>query len=849
MSKPLSMLTAIDYWLENLMNDIPVIEFCYHINGIVQKYEEVKTENIPCLNGSNFSPSAIYDYMQYMISFLKENTTIVGHTYWLFKGKDEDTVNLYDLTTLYTESLTDSPNPFTIPVTILLYRVAHKLLKHNPESRKPINTVNIILLLNNILKLLDKTKYPEIIVFVNYMQLDIYNKMYIDSLRTNDLNYCDDCSDTCHAFNVIPPYFYENYEIVSHEKKSIFQISEYLTSKYNLKPVDKCLYKALYYIGGILSCLQNLKKDKDIMVCNIKTSSGTRHIITNLISEVIASNKKNYKGMKKKNQYQDFKNLEDIESYIITELISMSWIDSLNVQNSDLDNFNLTQLLYENAFKIYFILGEKCYASKNFGISVNYIRRSLECKLRVSNNKVFDSFEDMLEHCGNCFSSIVSSWDKIEQYISEIESDEMFDSELREMLLHNSSEHCINKNLNIIPAKIIKSKESILSLAEHCYSRALLLTTDKKNILNKRMGFVYNEYTTFYMNEIIMAIQTNTPLTPIKLKWLIKKSKHYFTLGSDIFKDQGDLTNFTRIGLNFANLNVSIYTQNKCSKYQNSINEFMKYDNLLLKAIKVYEKILSEFNNNRSYNPSLWDDVNYELFSILHYLSVQKYSELQPDSTRSQQKCIIDSFNKALSYCDLKNDTPNRFQYEYRSAHIHSNLASLFSNHLEEYISNKSPEIGSVLLQIELYYNISYETYLKINCTFDCLNVLIEMIKLDMGFIDGKIDTQHEEKHVKSIIKKLRKYDTVFQMFLENKDYDLNFETIKLNFLKILHQNVCFLLKCMIKLGLTRTSKWLSDNVDQLKSIYKELLRNIIGDNNYLQLKIAINQLSSFSDN
>lgn len=55
------------------------------------------------------------------------------------------------------------------------------------------------------------------------MLLDIYNKMYIDSLRTNDLNYCDDCSDTCHAFNVIPPYFYENYEIVWHEKKSIFQ--------------------------------------------------------------------------------------------------------------------------------------------------------------------------------------------------------------------------------------------------------------------------------------------------------------------------------------------------------------------------------------------------------------------------------------------------------------------------------------------------------------------------------------------------------------------------------------------------------------------------------------------------
>lgn len=61
-------------------------------------------------------------------------------------------------------------------------------------------------------------------------------------------------------------------------------------------------------------------------------------------------------------------------------------------------------------------------------------------------------------------------------------------------------------DLNVIPAKIIKSKESMLSLAEHCLSRALLLTKNNKNILNKRMGFVYNEYTAYYMNEIISKL-------------------------------------------------------------------------------------------------------------------------------------------------------------------------------------------------------------------------------------------------------------------------------------------------------------------------------------------------------
>jgi len=86
MSEPLSMLTGIDYWLDNLMCDIPETELCYHINGIVQKYKVIKTEELPCLNGSTFSPKNVSDIMQNTLSFLKSNANRVGHTYWLFKG-------------------------------------------------------------------------------------------------------------------------------------------------------------------------------------------------------------------------------------------------------------------------------------------------------------------------------------------------------------------------------------------------------------------------------------------------------------------------------------------------------------------------------------------------------------------------------------------------------------------------------------------------------------------------------------------------------------------------------------------------------------------------------------------
>lgn len=83
-------------------------------------------------------------------------------------GKNDDIVKLYDLTSLCSESLVEGrcegQNPFTIPVAMLLYRVARNL-KHNPDDGRPSSPVAIQILLNNCLKLLNKTKYPQVIYF------------------------------------------------------------------------------------------------------------------------------------------------------------------------------------------------------------------------------------------------------------------------------------------------------------------------------------------------------------------------------------------------------------------------------------------------------------------------------------------------------------------------------------------------------------------------------------------------------------------------------------------------------------------------------------------------------------
>lgn len=55
----------------------------------LQKYEMIKTEDIPHLENSTFSTRVVKDIAQNILSFLKSNCTKEGHTYWLFKGEND----------------------------------------------------------------------------------------------------------------------------------------------------------------------------------------------------------------------------------------------------------------------------------------------------------------------------------------------------------------------------------------------------------------------------------------------------------------------------------------------------------------------------------------------------------------------------------------------------------------------------------------------------------------------------------------------------------------------------------------------------------------------------------------
>ncbi|GFS03137.1 erythroid differentiation-related factor 1-like [Elysia marginata] len=151
---PISILTGLDYWLDNLMSNVPEVAMCYHINGFVQKYEVIKTEDIPNLENSSFDPNEVLDIAQNIMSFIKCNAAKQGHTYWFYKSENDEMVKLYDLTDLCKDKKEAEENPFTVPVGLLCHRVAGNLRtsgqRRNADSKA---------MFENCLRLLDDTKY------------------------------------------------------------------------------------------------------------------------------------------------------------------------------------------------------------------------------------------------------------------------------------------------------------------------------------------------------------------------------------------------------------------------------------------------------------------------------------------------------------------------------------------------------------------------------------------------------------------------------------------------------------------------------------------------------------------
>nr|XP_033341580.1 erythroid differentiation-related factor 1 isoform X1 [Megalopta genalis] len=546
MTKPINVLTGIDYWLDNLMCNVPEVVMCYHLHGIVQKYELIKTEDLPNLDHSKFSPKVIRDVAQNILSFLKNNATKAGHTYWLFKGKDDDVVKLYDLTSLCNDvSDEKGQNPFTVPVAMLLYRVARNM-KYSSDYHRQQGTIRM--LLKNCVQLLTKEKYPQIVTSAHFMLSDLYVPSDTDPASPGLSDQSDE-DDTQSESSTNHDNEKDEEEIENEETAikslTLANIKEHRDSdepKYKPPPIsgtveERCL-AALEHVCQGLECLhyfpteesseeertkaeQEEKKRKEYEETHLNLAKPFQAIPMTYSplkdekkgshsGESSLTSSPNHKKNRKKNRKSDKIVLkeEPVEN-VAKALQCKVKVDTLPTwqapKKSDNISWNahLKTLLYEKASLIFAVLAENEYVNKNYGASLRYMLAVLRCQkilelfCGIINCK---SISYLLGRAGDCCFMTVQDWCNIEKHRSDYE----MKNEAEEKIVE---EICKVEDLDSSDAKLLpqhlQSLESTLVASYKCYEKALLLEPseiDRNNLL-RRLGNIHNELGVLYMNQ------------------------------------------------------------------------------------------------------------------------------------------------------------------------------------------------------------------------------------------------------------------------------------------------------------------------------------------------------------
>lgn len=156
-SRQVTPLNWLEAWLDNVMASVPELAICYHQNGVVQGYELLKNDDIFLLKGVSddgtpaFHPQVVQQNGLAVLRFIQDNCKQDPGAYWLYKGAEEDVIQLYDLSILpekHTAGDHRSPcGPMSsfidkgrkeslFSLGTLLYRVAHRMsLSKVPSNR------------------------------------------------------------------------------------------------------------------------------------------------------------------------------------------------------------------------------------------------------------------------------------------------------------------------------------------------------------------------------------------------------------------------------------------------------------------------------------------------------------------------------------------------------------------------------------------------------------------------------------------------------------------------------------------------------------------------------------------
>ncbi|KAM6915799.1 erythroid differentiation-related factor 1 [Xenentodon cancila] len=872
-NKPINILTGIDYWLDNLMCNVPELVMCFHVNGIVQKYEMIKTEDIPHLENSTFSTRVVKDIAQNILSFLKSNCTKEGHTYWLFKASGSDIVKLYDLTTLCEEAEEGKcQNPFTLPVAVLLYKVASNLVLKARQNRKHYGTIRTLLL--NCVKLLDQERHPQIIASAYYVLSELFqldeppeedgeeslraggsedsysdedreeeeeeDDLTEDSDENGSYSSCSQPQDDSKAVAVIRSVV----ELSVPEKyKSTHQIRPSCALPVSQDKEERCRHVLSYVLKGLKAVDGSIKKESDLPAADPNTPIPLKYNDGNANGASA--------GEKGISLLLERAGPVPVDQKIPTRsgMIPGSWQHRMKLQ------------LFLKASKAYYVLSDAATNLLKYGRALRYIKLSMQCYdaycsvIATLHPQVLQFHSQCLSLCGDIQLMLAQNANNRAAYLEEYSYQTKEDQEILHSLHRESSCQAFS-----MATDLAMDPEYQLFVSSKCYEAAYELlisealkdhSSDQLSQVLKRLGNIRNEMGVYYMNQAAAAQTEKEAKSPVSTaeQELWKKSFSFFEKGMKDFEAIRDSTNTALLLCNTGRL-MRICAQAHCSvSADENRGEFSPEEALYYnKAIDYYLQAMKSLASRQSH-PAVWDSVNWELSTSYFTLAtlLQDYAPLSRKAQEQIEREVTEAMMKSLKYCDLQTESARQPLYQYRAATIHHRLASMYHSCFRNQVGDEHLRKQHRSLA-ELHYSKAVSLFLSLkDAPCELLRTLLERVAFAEFTMAGQsssiaklksltaaLETMTETRHAFRLIYKelqeeqeeqaeVRPSPDVASSSASGLDVQ---EVIKL--IGVFEPSFSFLLLQMIKL-MTTLKRKPSNKDDELlkayKTVYSKLLR------------------------
>ncbi|KAL0964477.1 hypothetical protein UPYG_G00324380 [Umbra pygmaea] len=732
------------------MCNVPELVMCFHVNGIVQKYEMIKTEDIPDLDNSTFSTRVVKDIAQNILSFLKSNCTKEGHTYWLFKASGSDIVKLYDLTTLCEEAAEEKcQNPFTLPVAVLLYKVASNMMLKKNQNRKHYGTIRTLLL--NCVKLLDEERHPQIIASAHYMLAELFQldepseevgggeslpaggseDSYSDDDEeeedqedlpedSDENGSCGTTSDTHDDSKAVAIIKSVGELSVPEKYKSTHQIRPIYAFPVSQDKEERCRHVLCYVLKGLKAVDGSIKKESDLPAADPNTPIPLKYEDSSKAVE---------KGiallLDRAGPYQ-----EDLKHPTRSGMIPGSWQHRMKLQ------------LFFKASKAYYVLSDAATNLHKYGRALRYIKLALQCHdayCSVSSTlhpRVLLFHSQCLSLCGDIQLMLAQNGSNRAAYLEEYSYQTKEDQELLHSLHRESSCQAFN-----MATDLATDPEYQLFVSSKCYEAAYELLTSRvvkehapeqlAQVL-KRLGNIRNEIGVFYMNQAA-AMQTEKEVkttVSVAEQEIWKKSFSCFEKGMKDFEAIQDSTNTSLLLCNTGRL-MRICAQAHCAVSEDqSRGEFSPEEALYYnKAIDYYLSAMRSLAS-RDNHPAVWDSVNWELSTTYFTLAtlLQDYAPLSRKAQEQIEREVTEAMLKSLKYCDLQTESARQPLYQYRAATIHHRLASMYHSCFRNQVGDEHLRKQHRSLA-ELHYTKASRLFLSLkDAPCELLRTLLERV-------------------------------------------------------------------------------------------------------------------------